>query len=206
MTPRPSQSAEHRIARVVICGGRSSRMGVDKSSLVAGGRTFLRIAVDRLRKVASIDGAVPGPVWINGRSTIRGGADDVFPDDASVAGGGPMGGLMTVLERCQTDGCTGAIVTPVDTPRLAAEHLRMILGAAGRCDPPWAVPVVARSDRTEPLIGYYPATSAGDLRRRLESGDRSLFRWVGSIEHETLALPVGVCRNINTPEQYESIR
>ena len=188
--PRDEPSA---IIGLLISGGKSSRMGTDKSALPApDGRTFEESAADRLR-------AVCGSVWIVGGSSAQRVGDRRIDDDLSLGGGGPMRGLLTGLIEARRCGFRTALVNPVDTPYLTAADLETLV----QCHLDDDAPTLARSDRTEPLIGLYPVAAIDSLRQSMAGGRRSLHRWLqrnGGV-CRTVPLPMSACRNINTPQQ-----
>lgn len=111
-TPRKS-AASHRqprhrgrsfkIAASILAGGRSSRMGRDKSRLVVGGRTMLAHA-----KQAA--GALRLPVRVIRR--------DIVPRC------GPLGGVLTALRTSRAE---GELFLACDMPFVSAALLRKLL-------------------------------------------------------------------------------
>lgn len=99
---------------IVLAGGRSSRMGRDKASLVLAGRSLLDIAIARLAEAGA------RRVWVSGNRPSHGGVPDRVPEL------GPVGGLASVLEHCP-DG--PVVVVPVDMPGLGADSLSRLRDA-----------------------------------------------------------------------------
>ena len=52
------------VTGVVLAGGQSRRMGVDKASLVVGGKQMIVHAIERLREVFPEVVVVPGRLWM----------------------------------------------------------------------------------------------------------------------------------------------
>lgn len=97
---------------LVLAGGASARMGVDKARLVWNGLS----AIDRCTRLALAADASP--------VLTVGGSGDI-PDDRP--GGGPVGGILAGARRLQAAGCTRALVLAVDAPTARLEDLHPLL-------------------------------------------------------------------------------
>jgi molybdenum cofactor guanylyltransferase len=99
---------------VVLAGGRSRRMGCDKSLLLWEGRPLLVHALARFAEAGIEDTAVSGPYA----------GFDAIPD--LHPGEGPLAGIFAVA-----DARPGyrLLIVPVDMPRLPASWLKALLGA-----------------------------------------------------------------------------
>jgi molybdopterin-guanine dinucleotide biosynthesis protein A len=161
-------------------------MGRDKSLLtLPDGGTFLQHAIDRLDSICD-------DVVISGKTNAD---HSCLVIEDPVANQGPAIGIAAVLKYAGERSFAGCFVTPVDTPFLSEDdvwHLRETWEACNKL-------TVARSDRTEPLIGIYPADLADELARLAASDNRSLYAWIESRTHQTVMLSASSCRNINTP-------
>ena len=106
------------LGAIILTGGASSRMGVDKAeALWLGVR-----AVDRVAAIAADCGAEP---------VITVGARDhglAFVADDAV-GGGPVGGVIAGARALKAAGCTRALILAVDAPTLWAADLAVLLAA-----------------------------------------------------------------------------
>lgn len=155
---------------VVLAGGRSSRMGQDKASLLIGGEPLLRRVVGRMRQ-ALPEVLVVGPQQLE--LLVPG--VRVVPD--LEAEGGPLGGLITALQMVDTRwifvvGCDMPFVEPVLL-------MAMIAQAAARddCDA-----VVLQSDHgAEPLHAAYSRACLPRALAQLARGDRSMHRFLGGL-------------------------
>ncbi len=188
----PAEPAD--LLGVVLAGGKSTRMGVDKATLPhvdgAGGvtRSYLEHAVARLfpivRRVA-----VSGRPWTGSADVIG------LPDEQADLG--PAMGVATALRYAVGQGLAGVLVTPVDMPDITSEHLRRLVAAW------WQTrSVVCASfdrQRAEPLLAVYPQTALADLEQVLASPKRSLSRWIDSGQAIRIDLPADVGRNVNRP-------
>lgn len=105
---------------MILTGGASSRMGVDKAMVLWRGRT----AVDRVAALAAAIGAAP---------VITVGAGDygmpLVLDEPPL--GGPVGGVLAGAAALRAAGCARALVLAVDAPTLQAVDLAPLLDAVG---------------------------------------------------------------------------
>lgn len=112
----------------VLAGGRSSRMGQDKSSLVVRGESFLARATRALATVCS-------RVVISGTMTDLPAGLAVVPDE--VRDRGPLGGISAALRFVEKDGAEWVMFLPVDMPLLPTTLLPVLLALwkqGGQCD------------------------------------------------------------------------
>ena len=129
---------------VVLAGGRSSRMGVDKCTLIFKGKTLLERTIGLLAGVAGegnvlISGSVPGD-------------PRAVPDVEK--GLGPIGGLQAILRSGRVGEGDWIILAPVDMPGLNEQVVkRLKLAVEEDCIPnlsgvqfeSWELPVVFRN-------------------------------------------------------------
>lgn len=107
------------IGAIILTGGASRRMGVDKAAQDWGGQR----AVDRVAALARAVGAEP----------VLGAGGDygiaAVPDPAPYAG--PVGGLLAGVARLREQGLSRALVLAVDAPTLRPEDLMPLLTEPG---------------------------------------------------------------------------
>jgi molybdenum cofactor guanylyltransferase len=153
---------------LILAGGRSSRMGVDKALLEFEGEPLLARVAARLGTVceeilvASGDGS---RLAAFGLPQVA----DAVPDS------GPLGGLIAGLEHA---GHPLMAVVAVDMPFASTELLAAM--AAMRRSEDAVVPLSA--DGLEPLHAVYARPAAGTLRSMLAAGTLSLRRALGSLD------------------------
>jgi molybdopterin-guanine dinucleotide biosynthesis protein A len=169
-------------------------MGMDKAALEFEGEPLaMRVAgilsdvADRVI-VASGDGARLG--WL-GLEQVP----DVVPE------AGPLSGIVAGLEHADTP---LVAVAAVDMPFVNAGLFRLLADRWSGEDA--VVPVTDRG--AEPLHAVYAASAAATLRSRLESGERSIIRALGSLRIRTVVRAewaaadpsAAFARNLNLPE------
>lgn len=187
--------ARAALTGVVLCGGRSVRMGRDKSLLELGGRTLLE------RAIAVLDGIAPEVLLACGPAERY--ADlgrplvvDAFPD------GGPLAGLEAGLRRAKTEWIAALAC---DMPRAEPSIFGELLARAERdgldvC--------FLRTDRgVEPLCAVYRRTCLEPMRAALEAGERkvvSFLRFEPRSNAGEVELEPGLALNLNTPAEFQA--
>lgn len=201
MDEDPSPAAETAVRRgVVLCGGRSRRMGRDKAWLPFDGERLLQRAVRIVG--AAVDAvtvvARPGqelPPLPDGVPVLR---DDV-PDQ------GPLGGLVPALRAAGTAPC---FVTSCDAPLLRPEVPRLLFASLGDA----AVAVAEAEGYTHPLCAVYrPGVLPVVERMMAEHRLRPIFLYdevptvrVGEDALRGVDPDLDCLRNVNDADAYET--
>jgi len=186
------------IGGVILCGGRSSRMGRAKAWLPFGDELLLP------RTVRIIAGVV-GPVVV-----VAAPGQDVPPLPEGVeivrdalVGKGPLAGLAAGLAAL--DGRAEAVyLSSCDAPFLTPEFVRRVVGLLGGS----VIAVPEIDGYPHPLAGVYRTSVRPVVERRLAEDRlrmRDLFdevptRFLGA---DTFA-ELDSLRNVNTPADYEA--
>lgn len=177
------------LGAIVLCGGRSSRMGRAKAWLPWRGRPMLVHVVEVLRSV--VDDVV----------VVSSTELDPPPVDARVVrddlhGEGPLAGLAVGLDALEAD---LAFATGTDVPYLSASFVRAVLASGGP-----AAPVVDGFVQT--LAAAYPKSAAVTARALLGAGRRRPLDLLEALDYAPLeahALPdLTSLEGFNTPEAY----
>jgi molybdopterin-guanine dinucleotide biosynthesis protein A len=194
----PASTSRH-LAGVVLCGGRSRRMGVDKATIEVGGSTLLVRAISRLRDVCDPVLVAPGDL------DLEAGGHEIVED--AVPGAGPLAALVAVLRRSPRPLIA---VVAVDMPWLDPALLLMLAGRIGDHDV-----AVCETDRgREPLHAVYATSALGPAEAVLSGPDRSLHGLLARLDVLTVAesewRAAGIAgrfaRNINTPADLADLR
>ncbi len=188
------------VGGLILCGGKSSRMGYPKAALPFGPETMLaRVVrllgevVDPLVVVAARDQELPElPVGVRV-------ARDDNPDR------GPLEGLRVGLSRL-ADSADAAYATSCDVPLLVPEFVRRMIELLGACDA--AVPV--EEGRHHPLAAVYRTSVvphierllAADRRRPAFLYDDVATRRVDVAELREVDPNLHTLANLNRPEDY----
>jgi molybdopterin-guanine dinucleotide biosynthesis protein A len=191
-----------RVGGIVLCGGRSQRMGRPKAWLPFGGEPLLARVVRRLGEAADPVVVVAAP-----------GQDlPPLPPAVSVArdpeeGRGPLQGFAVGLAALagQVD---FAFLASCDSPFLSPALLRRLadlLGPALACAP-------AAGAYRQPLAALYRLEVAPTVARLLSEGRQRVLDLFDAVptrvvtEAELADVDPGLrsLRNVNTPEEYEA--
>ncbi len=188
-----------RILGIVLAGGLSRRMGVDKAFVTLAGRPLVAHALERLR--AQCDGVAINSNGDAARLAAFGVpvlADDVkgFP--------GPLAGVLAGLDYAARNGFDAVLTLPVDTP-LAPDDLvaRLIAGQGAACGAA-KIAVAASGGQAHHAVALWAGSLAQDVRRALEvEGERGVARFAARYDPAVVEWPVGVVDpffNINAPD------
>lgn len=170
---------EPRLGAVILTGGASSRMGLDKAALDWAG---LR-AVDRAAAAAKGAGA-DAVITVGPRDY---GLPNVADDPPL---GGPVGGVLAGLAALQAAGCDRALVLAVDAPTLTPDDLAPLLAAPA--------PGAAYEDLHLPLamaVAAAPWDLAADAPLRRLAAEAGLARLAAPPDAQARL------RGANTPEE-----
>ena len=188
------------VAGIILCGGKSSRMGQSKAWLPIGGETMLG-------RVVRIVGEVVSPVVVvaavgqdlpplpDGVAVVRDEAPDL----------GPVQGLVTGLRhlRGRTD---AAYVSSCDVPILRADFVRRMIAILGEAD--IAAPFV--DGRSHPLSAVYRIGVLEAAERMLAEGNRRLTMLVERSKTRLVRSDelgeIESLRNVNTPEEFRTLQ
>lgn len=196
---------------LVLAGGRSSRMGRDKASLMVGERSALVRVVE-----AGLEGGAALVVVVGtpGQSLpeLPSGAERC-DDPADRLHEGPLSGLATGLGLLHERGITVACLAPCDALWLDAEHVRFMLRTL-RHDREFAAvvpetgPLADGTRVLHPLCGAVRVEVAWQTARALlQRGQRAARALLLGLNARRLAVATlpepRVVEGCNTPEQWE---
>ena len=83
---------ENKIALVILAGGKSSRMGREKSDLILNGNTFLEIQIEKGKQLGI------KKIYISGYKGVRC-TEEIVMD--RIKNRGPLGGLEACFRICE---------------------------------------------------------------------------------------------------------
>jgi molybdopterin-guanine dinucleotide biosynthesis protein A len=182
------------ICAVILAGGQSRRMGVNKALLDVGGQPMIRLLIDRVRPLA-------GQILIssNDSSSYQFLNFPVVPDQFAECG--PLAGFHAAMKWSS---CSLYIMLACDLPNLQARVMGQLLSLAEGYDA--AIPRT-NDGLAHPLCAVYRRTCFSSIEKALQRGSKKVIetflndtlhvRWVGPEEgtfsDDDLA-------NINTPE------
>ena len=107
---------ENKIALVILAGGKSSRMGREKSDLILNGNTFLEIQIEKGKQLGI------KKIYISGYKGVRC-TEEIVMD--RIKNRGPLGGLEACFRKASEEGFSHCLVLGVDTPLVPKEELKI---------------------------------------------------------------------------------
>jgi len=177
---------------IVLAGGKSSRMGQDKSLLPFGERPLVQRVVDQLRPLFDevILGAdKPERFAFLGLKIVP----DELPDQ------GPLMGIVSCLSKARFD---LNFVTGCDVPSQHADLIMKMLMEANGVD---VVMPRSADGRLEPLFAVYRKSVIAPCRSLLADGKRRITELLPLIRVNYIKMPdADWYRNINTIEEYRA--
>lgn len=179
-----------------MAGGSSSRMGTDKAFLDAGrGPNLERLAKLGLARELS--------VIIVGRERPANWPImnvQFIPD--KLAGQGPLGGLVTILEKKEAVICIACDFFAFD-----ANALDWLVEQAMQNRTANHTGFAVISDKgIEPLCAYYTAACFHEASQRLQNGERALHKLIDATKMEKIKAPscvIAQLHNMNTPDEWQ---
>jgi len=186
-------------AAIVLAGGKSRRLGRDKAAVAVGGTPLLARMVSLARlfcPTVAVAGRDPSPLV---------GDAPWFLDE--IPGLGPMGGIITALERYKCP----LLVLSCDLPKLDEKTLETLMDA-WRLKPGHAVMTTFLQQDTgyiEALVSVYEPQAAPLLKDAAREGCLKLSRAVPpGLRHHVPYIPdpSGPFFNVNTQEDLSRLR
>jgi molybdopterin-guanine dinucleotide biosynthesis protein A len=187
--------SQDQISAVILAGGRGTRMGgADKGLQNFRGMPMAMFTLMRLMPQVS-------EVMINANrnlSAYESFGVPVWPDSMSDYAG-PLAGILTALERCETD---YLVTVPCDTPLFPQDLVPRLAAALEEQDAEIAMASAPEEDgqmRAQPVFSLLKRELMESLVRFTQGGGRKIDAWTG--QHRTVLVPfadAGAFRNANT--------
>ncbi len=179
---------------VILAGGRSSRMGVDKARLRVGAETLLERQVHIAREAGAAQ------LFVSCRSKEDYPLPGVVPLPDQQKDGGPMEGIANALEATRAE---RLLVLAVDLPALSLDYVNWLLGH----ESPGVIPMLRGGP--EPLAALYPSAAASLARAALAVERRSARAFAEAVCRSAGGIAVSVpsvlaheLLNWNRPEEW----
>lgn len=181
---------------LILCGGRSSRMGRPKPLLRYDGQTLIA------RQVANAQ----RPVWLGADTERYPDTDGVeYLPDQLPDKQGALSAILPALVLAEKRGYSGIYVMSCDT-LLLPEHIIAQLNLA-HDKTIFAQGITALQDGEQllPLLAHWSVAVSGSLKTWLDSGNKRVQHFVKLQVHQTVDLPkdlADLC-HFNTPDEFE---
>lgn len=182
------------ISAVLLAGGKSSRMGQDKATLLFGGEPLWKMQLGLLRQIQ------PAKIFVSAQADPPWRPVDIeFVADEGTSHG-PLSGIVATLSRAMTE---HLLVLGIDMPFMTKTYLKQLSGRVERGI--GLVPVI--ENRAEPLAAIYPRDAMAELASALSGSDFSLQpvvrKLIATGKLQSLEVPpeeVPLFRNLNEPK------
>ncbi|MBV9617669.1 MAG: molybdenum cofactor guanylyltransferase [Verrucomicrobia bacterium] len=186
------------ISGVLLAGGKSSRMGHDKATIMFRGQWLWKIQIELLRRLEL------NKIFVSARSDPpwRPANVEFVPDKQPSRG--PLSGIAATFSRTKSD---HLLTLAIDLPFITEAYLRslcMRIGA-GR----GVIPMI--KDRAEPLVAIYPRDAETEFASALSGNDFSLQPIARNLIARGKLQPIEVSteegaffRNLNEPQDLDA--
>ena len=186
-----------KITGIVLAGGKSSRMGSDKSKLMIRGKTLIEYSIDALKPLCET-------IIISSNKDIYAYTGcEVWPDERP--DGSPMIGIYSCLKRSPTE---YNIILSCDMPLINTFLLEYLLENAMESD----ITVPIHGDHLiEPLCGLYKKACIPVLKNFIDKGNFRLNECIRSTSHrltmidQTTNFSGHIFSNINTMDDFQKL-
>ncbi len=187
------------VTGLILCGGRSRRMGRPKAFLPWGGRTIIEHLLSVAREIFN-------EVYLvtNEPDEYAHLSDDVVKDILPYRG--PLGGILSGL---LVAGNPHAFVLACDMPLVDRKLIRSMAGRRREAD----VLVLSHQGVLEPLLGVYSKACIKPLEESLFSGCLKVQDFLAGLKAAVFEFPAdGLAAddlppffNVNTPQDYSQV-
>jgi len=188
----------NEITGIVLAGGRSSRMGENKSLMKLNGKSMIEFSIEAIRPLCN-------EVVISSDYTVFDYTGcEVWPDE--LKHGAPIAGIYSCLKRSKTE---INIILTCDMPLINTELLKYLLVHSEGSD--ITVPV-HENGMIEPLCGIYKKGALEILEQCINEVNFSMKNCITRAKHRLVPIDLNHPNiaadqflNINTPADFEKI-
>lgn len=178
----------HRRAGVVLTGGASRRMGVDKATLVVDGKPMVVQVADALWEAGC------HPVECQGGDATAIGEYGLEAVPDREPGAGPLAAIRDALDRHPN---ADVVIAACDLVGLDGAAVRSLIAAG--CADRSADVVVASTDGERHLVSWWRSGSAARLGEVLAAGVTSYRDGLDRLHTISVEVDPSTVRNVNTP-------
>ncbi|MFV0504401.1 MAG: molybdenum cofactor guanylyltransferase [Lachnospirales bacterium] len=173
---------------VILCGGKSLRMGFDKSLLEFDGQFVLLKTMEEIKKLFD-------------KVILVTNTKEKFPKDFSAAtivednyiGKGPLGGLVTALESVETD---NVFLLACDMPNLNLDLINIM----GKFVKDYDIVICGKGKKLEPLYAFYSKKCLPTFQNQLMGENLRIRKEFDKFLVKVVSLEEEMLINVNTPK------
>lgn len=184
----------NNITGIILAGGKSSRMGSDKGTLVLKEKMFIQHIIDAMNPLTNVIVIVSDNPNHDEFEIER--IEDVIKD------AGPLAGLYSGLLHSKTD---YNLVVSCDVPLITSEVLNKLIE---NYEEGFDVAQLESYQKTMPLTALYNKSCAHTIKDLLDKGERRVRFAVSQLKTKTVKLDddlSSATKNINTKEEFDAI-
>lgn len=184
---------KHGITGIVLAGGKSSRMGTDKSLMLLQGKPIISHVIEAIKPLCD------QVVISSNKSVYDFTGCEVWPDLYLIQA--PMIGIYSCLKRSTTD---LNIIVSCDVPFVETTLFTYLLQNMEGSD----IIVPVHDNYMEPLCAIYKKKIVPALQQFIDQQNYRLFEFVESTSHKCLEIstsnfPPRIFMNINTLDEFD---
>ncbi|KNZ43364.1 molybdenum cofactor guanylyltransferase [Acetobacterium bakii] len=183
----------NEISFIILAGGKSRRMGVNKAELELDGQTFLETQIATARSMGFTDIIVSGyPHDVSSITPVM----DEFTDR------GPLGGMYSCFKAAKNEFC---FIICVDVPQIVESTVLSMMNFHEKEGN--EITLLCQNGKVEPLIGIYPTSSYKKIYPIIKENSAPVFRLIDQYDYKLFHVDDKsiAMDNINTPEDYQKI-
>ena len=180
-----------QITGIILAGGKSKRMGTDKTFIKLNGKTLLEHSIELIQPFCN-----SMLISSNNPEHEKFGYK-IIPD--KIPNCGPIGGIHSCLKESTTD---WNLVVSVDSAFIEAEFIKLLISEVGEFEA--VIPI--HSKGKEPLIALYHKNCLVEIEKMIQSGDFKMHNLLNVIKAKFVDAQnlidkyPQLFRNLNRPE------
>lgn len=180
------------ITFLILAGGKSSRMGANKSDLMYKNQTFLEFLINKAKQLGFLEILV---------SDYKGKKCSVPNIVDELTNRGPLGGIYSCLSKANNPYC---FILSVDVPFIEPDTIQELIQFHFLHKP--KATLLKNGERIEPLIGIYDTDVYQNIYQVIKYNSAPVFRFLDSIPYQIYPFSGDsvTVTNINTMELYKS--
>ncbi|WP_347923106.1 molybdenum cofactor guanylyltransferase [Pontimicrobium sp. SW4] len=186
--------SKNNITGIILSGGKSSRMGTDKATLLLKEKTFIQYIIEAMKPL------VKNIIIVSDNPN-----HDEFKieriEDA-IKDAGPLAGIYSGLQYSKTD---YNLVVSCDVPLITSEVFRLLIK---NYEKNYDVIQLMSHQKTMPLTAIYKKTCEQLIKDLLDKSERRVRFAVSQLKTKTITLDDNLASaiiNINTKEEFDAI-
>ena len=173
---------------VILCGGKSSRMGQKKENLDFFGESLADFQAKKMQKIFP-------QVYFSGKKPISNSSHFQTLLDLNTEFA-PIFGLESILQTLKTD----IFILSIDTPFLSEESITKLIDSYQKAKKP----TFAKNQKIHPILGIYTYEALTPIQQQIEKKNYRLMDLLGLLSANFVEIPEFQTQNLNTPKEYQN--